>query len=357
MASTPQATRRQRALAAAAVLLACAAAQSAAAQPPEERITPTPWMKRCNKGTAAEPKPFCVTARDLRNEVGITVTTLTVLERHGDARSTLRVGLTPDLRLADGTRLTLDQEALVAAPYLYCIGFCYLEHDLDTEGLTRLKKARVLGIEATHVNGTSINRTVSLVGFAEVEAERLPPPLITATVPINAEKPTASFPWSRLCGTDLDNRTGQVCSTWKDARFENDGFQVAVALIERANSHRKTLRVFVPRGNRVDRDVRIGIGDAPVISAPYITCSFSGCFAGLDIAAETFARMNTATAVLVQAVDVKEQPLSMSVPLADFVQGHDGPPVEVAIYEPEWRKRGSGFMRKDDLGKLLNIAF
>src|ERR1700722_15024769 len=80
----------------------------------------SPWTKFCLKGQDANAKQVCFTGKDARIESGMPVVAAVLSEPEGEPKKILRVTLPLGMQLIHGTRVIIDQNQPMTAPYVIC---------------------------------------------------------------------------------------------------------------------------------------------------------------------------------------------------------------------------------------------
>ena len=149
-----------------------AAPAQAQAAPPADSQTPqlmySPWIKVCNKAAPeTNNKAVCVTAKDGRLENGMPVAAAALIEPEGEPRKIIRITVPLGMQIPHGTRMILDTEPPMTAPYFLCIpNGCMADYDA-TELLAKMKKGKMLTIQAVNINGAAISLPLPLNDFAK----------------------------------------------------------------------------------------------------------------------------------------------------------------------------------------------
>jgi invasion protein IalB len=147
-----------------------APAQAAApAQNQQPQLMYSPWVKICNKNPQdTNAKPVCVTAKDGRLENGMPVAAVALIEPEGDAKKLVRITVPLGMQLQHGTRMIVDQEQPMTAPYFMCFpNGCMADYEASAELVGKFKKGKQLTIQAINMNGTPISLPLPLVDFAK----------------------------------------------------------------------------------------------------------------------------------------------------------------------------------------------
>jgi len=131
----------------------------------------SPWTKFCLKQQNNDPnaKQVCFTGKDARIESGMPVVAAVLIEPEGDAKKILRVTLPLGMQLIHGTRVIIDQNQPMTAPYVICFtNGCMADYDASGGDLiTKLKKGQGLAIQAINSTGQPISLVLPLSDFAK----------------------------------------------------------------------------------------------------------------------------------------------------------------------------------------------
>ena len=136
--------------------------------PDQPQLMYSPWMKLCGKGKEADAKEVCVLTKDGRLENGMPVAVVQLFEPQGEARKLLRVTVPLGMQLQHGTRVIIDQNAPVAAPYSICFPVgCMADYEVTADTVAQMKKGHMLTVQAINMQGTAISLPLPLVDFAK----------------------------------------------------------------------------------------------------------------------------------------------------------------------------------------------
>ena len=133
----------------------------------------SPWTKFCLKGQPGQPpdpnaKEVCFTGKDARVESGQPVAAAVLIEPQGADKKLLRVTLPLGMQLAHGTRLIVDQNQPMTAPYVICFSNgCMADYDAPADLIGKMKKAQQLVIQAINATGQPISLAMPLNDFAK----------------------------------------------------------------------------------------------------------------------------------------------------------------------------------------------
>jgi invasion protein IalB len=133
----------------------------------------SPWTKFCLKGQPGQPpdpnaKQVCFTGKDARVESGQPVAAAVLIEPEGQERKILRVTLPLGMQLVHGTRVIVDQNQPMTAPYVICFtNGCMADYEANADMIGKLKKGQGLVLQAINATGQPISLVMPLGDFAK----------------------------------------------------------------------------------------------------------------------------------------------------------------------------------------------
>jgi invasion protein IalB len=130
----------------------------------------SPWTKFCLKGQNNDPnaKQVCFTGKDARIESGMPVVAAVLIEPEGEPKKLLRVTLPLGMQLVHGTRVIVDQNQPMTAPYVICFtNGCMADYDASADLITKMKKGQGLVIQAINSTGQPISLVLPLADFGK----------------------------------------------------------------------------------------------------------------------------------------------------------------------------------------------
>jgi invasion protein IalB len=133
----------------------------------------SPWTKFCLKGQPGQPpdpnaKEVCFTGKDARVESGQPVAAAVLIEPQGADKKLLRVTLPLGMQLAHGTRVIVDQNQPMTAPYVICFSNgCMADYEASVDLIGKMKKGQGLVIQAINATGQPISLVMPLGDFAK----------------------------------------------------------------------------------------------------------------------------------------------------------------------------------------------
>jgi len=133
----------------------------------------SPWTKFCLKGQPGQPvdpnaREVCFTGKDARVESGQPVVAAVLIEPQGMDKKLLRVTLPLGMQLAHGTRVIIDQNQPMTAPYVICFtNGCMADYEANAELIGKMKKGQGLVVQAINATGQPISIVMPLSDFAK----------------------------------------------------------------------------------------------------------------------------------------------------------------------------------------------
>ncbi len=128
----------------------------------------SPWTKFCLKGQDANAKQVCFTGKDARIESGMPVVAAVLIEPEGEPKKVLRVTLPLGMQLIHGTRVIIDQNQPMTAPYVICFtNGCMADYEANPDMIAKMKKGQGLVVQAINSTGQPISLVLPLADFAK----------------------------------------------------------------------------------------------------------------------------------------------------------------------------------------------
>jgi invasion protein IalB len=128
----------------------------------------SPWTKFCLKGQEADAKQVCFTGKDARIESGMPVVAAVLIEPEGEPKKILRVTLPLGMQLVHGTRLIVDQNQPMTAPYVICFtNGCMADYEATADIIGKMKTGQGLVVQAINSTGQPISLVLPLADFAK----------------------------------------------------------------------------------------------------------------------------------------------------------------------------------------------
>ena len=145
-----------------------APAQGEQQQQPVQLIY-SPWTKFCLKNqNDPNSKQVCFTGKDARIESGMPVVAAVLIEPEGEPKKILRVTLPLGMQLIHGTRVIIDQNQPMTAPYVICFtNGCMADYEATADMIAKMKKGQGLVVQAINSTGQPISLVLPLADFAK----------------------------------------------------------------------------------------------------------------------------------------------------------------------------------------------
>jgi invasion protein IalB len=148
------------------------AAPAPQAQQPQQQqqvqLIYSPWTKFCLSGNEAGGKKVCFTGKDARIESGMLVASAVLIEPEGQPKKVFRITVPLGMALANGTRVLIDQDQPLTAPFAFCVpAGCMADYEITPEVVANLKKGKGLYIQAIKVDGQPLTVPLPLADFAK----------------------------------------------------------------------------------------------------------------------------------------------------------------------------------------------
>jgi invasion protein IalB len=146
--------------------------QAQPAQPQQQAAAPpqlmySPWVKFCGKNQETNNKEVCVVTKDGKLENGMPVAIVQLFEPEGQQK-VLRVTVPLGMQLQHGTRLILDQDQPLQSPFKICFPVgCMSDYAVSDEMLGKMKKGKMITVQAINMQGTPISLPMPLNDFAK----------------------------------------------------------------------------------------------------------------------------------------------------------------------------------------------
>jgi invasion protein IalB len=128
----------------------------------------SPWTKFCLKGQEADAKQVCFTGKDARIESGMPVVAAVLIEPETEPKKILRVTLPLGMQLVHGTRVIVDQNQPMTAPYVICFtNGCMADYEANADLIAKMKSGQGLVVQAINSTGQPISLVLPLGDFAK----------------------------------------------------------------------------------------------------------------------------------------------------------------------------------------------
>jgi invasion protein IalB len=128
----------------------------------------SPWTKFCLKGQETDAKQVCFTGKDARIESGMPVVAAVLIEPENEPKKILRVTLPLGMQLIHGTRVIVDQNQPMTAPYVICFtNGCMADYEATADMIAKMKQGQGLVVQAINSTGQPISLVLPLADFGK----------------------------------------------------------------------------------------------------------------------------------------------------------------------------------------------
>jgi invasion protein IalB len=128
----------------------------------------SPWTKFCLKGQETDAKQVCFTGKDARIESGMPVVAAVLIEPESEPKKILRVTLPLGMQLIHGTRVIVDQNQPMTAPYVICFtNGCMADYEATADLIAKMKTGQGLVVQAINSTGQPISLVLPLGDFSK----------------------------------------------------------------------------------------------------------------------------------------------------------------------------------------------
>jgi invasion protein IalB len=214
--------------------------------------------------------------------------------------------------------------------------------------LAAIATAAVVAALAPAAQGQQQQRPAQKSAPKQKQAQPAPAPQQQAPASTPQMPQLIYSPWTKFCLKNKEPNAKEVCFTGKDGRIESGMPVVAAVLIEPEGESKKILRVTVPLGMQIQHGTRVIIDQNAPLTSPYVICFTNGCMSDYDATAELISKLKKGQNLIVQAINANSQPISLTLPLAEFNKAHTGPPTDPKVFEEQQKKLQEELQRRAD---------
>lgn len=127
----------------------------------------SPWVKVCKKGKKPSEKEICFITASSRFDTGAPAMMAMLVEIEGEPNKFLRITLPLGMQLPAGTRLSIDQNPPMDAPYILCDNNgCMADFAASNKLIQTLKTSQRLLVTAVNRQGQTVGFVLPLGDFA-----------------------------------------------------------------------------------------------------------------------------------------------------------------------------------------------
>jgi invasion protein IalB len=146
--------------------------------------------------------------------------------------------------------------------------------------------------------------------------------------------------WTKICRKAADANAKSVCQVGREGRMESGLHVVSAVVIEMEGEAKKVLQLTLPQGVLLPRGTRVIVDsdEQQAIVGTFLVCANGGCVAQLEANADTVARLKKGQQLFIQAYDMQQKVMTLSLPLGDFAKAYDGPATDAKVFEEQQKK-------------------
>lgn len=184
---------------------------------------------------------------------------------------------------------------------------------------------------------------------AQKGQQPVPAPAQSVPQPASAPQPNLIYtPWTKLCHKGQEANAKTVCQIGKEGRLENGVHVIAAVVIEQEGEAKKVLQLTMPQGVLLPRGTRVIVDkdDQQAIIGPFLVCANAACVAQLEANSDLVARLKKGQQLYVQAFDMQQRIMTLSLPLGDFAKAYDGKPTDPKEIEARNKKLQEELQRR-----------
>jgi invasion protein IalB len=203
--------------------------------------------------------------------------------------------------------------------------------------------------------GQAVALVVSVFGFGTTLAiaQESPPPKSATKTPRGGYSD-----WIKICTKSEQTNNKLVCVIKYEGLDPKTGdVLVSAAVRSTEGKDKQDFVVGMPSTHTlvIPAGIKIKIDQNEPISLQYKLCIKQTCQAQAELTKQALDVMRKGQRILVVALDIRQKPVSFSVPLSGFAKAFDGPPVDEAVYK-ETRFRMMEFAKKTAEDQQKKVA-
>jgi invasion protein IalB len=128
----------------------------------------SPWSKVCGHNDQPGAKTTCLTIMEAHLETGQFLAGAMFIEPEGETKKLLRITLPLGMQIPQGTRVILDQDQPMSAPYVVCLpNGCMADYQIDAAFLGKAKKGQNVVLQGINLNSQTASYPLPLADFAK----------------------------------------------------------------------------------------------------------------------------------------------------------------------------------------------
>jgi invasion protein IalB len=119
-------------------------------------------------------------------------------------------------------------------------------------------------------------------------------------------------------------------------------------VIETEGEARRALRVMLPIGVALRPGYRLFVDESEPMTGPYQLCQPVGCFSEYEASVELIGKLKKGQNLVLQAMQLDNQAITLFIPLDGFAEAYDGPPTDSQQFQQRREPRLFKHRREGD---------
>jgi invasion protein IalB len=146
-------------------------------------------------------------------------------------------------------------------------------------------------------------------------------------------------PWEKSCSKGQDPQAKQICVTRKEARNEAGQPVIAAAMIEPEGEPKRLFRVTLPIPLQLQSGTSLIVDQQPPLVGRFFTCFVDGCWADYAATPDLIGKLKHGQMLTIQAINLAGAATTFQLPLLDFAEANEGPPIDPKVFEERQQKK------------------
>jgi invasion protein IalB len=144
--------------------------------------------------------------------------------------------------------------------------------------------------------------------------------------------------WTKVCGKD-QAANKEICYTTRDFGVKPEqGPILAVAVYDVKGDDTRIVRLLLPIGLMLRPGFRFAVDANAPIEGAFEICFPNGCFAEAKVKGPTIDSLKKGKTLLVSVRNQVNSQVDFHIPLANFGEAFDGPPIDPKVLEEQQKK-------------------
>lgn len=144
--------------------------------------------------------------------------------------------------------------------------------------------------------------------------------------------------WTKVCGKDQASGK-EICYTTRDFGVQADQQPIlALAVYDIKNDDTRIVRLLLPVGLMLRPGFRFAVDKGQPLEGAFEICFPNGCFAESKVKTPTIDAVKKGTTLSVSVKNQAGNEVDFNIPLANFAEAFDGPPIDPKVLEEQQKK-------------------